>query len=341
MNRSVQHRWSLDTNFISDTFQPDIGYAVTNDIDFNKAYSLAVQSDGKVLVGGLFFHFECDDEGCTDFPRAFLNRLHADGSRDTSFSAPELFATSILPLADGKVLIGGGIAANRIYSVARLNADGSFDDSCILFAPEDHASSVSIAVAPEGKILVGRGRSIIRLNADGSLDSSFNVGTGVNDSISAVAVQPDGKVIIGGAFTEFNGTNRKSIARLNSDGSLDTSFHSGSGPDGGISHIVLQPNGDVLISGYFTTVNGVVRPRVARLHGDSVSIPLLNIARSDGFLNLSWPASASGFTLQETTNLSLANSWSAISQTATTNGAQISVTFPASADRKFFRLKSQ
>ena len=96
----------------------------------------------------------------------------------------------------------------------------------------------------------------------------------------------------------------------------------------------------MFIGGDFTTVNGVVRPHVARLYGDS-PWPSLNLARSGASLILTWPVTALNFQLQENTDLSLPNSWSPVAQPAVTNGGQISVTVPATAARKFFRLKSQ
>ncbi len=64
---------------------------------------------------------------------------------------------------------------------------------------------------------------------DGSLDTSFNPGSGVDNQVFSVAVQGDGKVLIGGYFFSVNSAPRNRIARLNSDGSLDTGFNPGSG----------------------------------------------------------------------------------------------------------------
>jgi len=96
----------------------------------------------------------------------------------------------------------------------------------------------------------------------------------------------------------------------------------------------------VLIIGNFTTVNGVMRPHIARLHGDSVA-PSLNIARSNALVIVSWPVSGLSFQLQETTNLALPNSWSPVAHPAITNGSPIAVPVPTTVGRKFFRLKSQ
>jgi hypothetical protein len=141
-------------------------------------------------------------------------------------------------------------------------------------------------------------------------------------------------------FTTVNGTNRNNIARLNANGSLDTSFNPGTGADGSVRAIALQSDGKVLIGGDFITVNGVVRPHIARLYGDSVA-PSLNIARSNAFLIVSWPVSGTNFRLEETTNLSLFNGWSGAATPRSTNQSFISVTLPATGSRKFFRLSLQ
>ena len=109
---------------------------------------------------------------------------------------------------------------------------------------------------------------IARLNRNGTLDTTFNPGLGANDSVRAVAVQPDGRVVIGGFFTSAVGVARNYVARLNSDGTLDASFNPGAGPDGQVNALVLQPDGKVVIGGQFTTVDGVGRNFIARLNSD-------------------------------------------------------------------------
>ena len=158
-------------------------------------------------------------------------------------------------------------------------SDGSLDTS---FNPGSVANSgvLSIASQPDGKILIGgwltqyngtTRNDIARLNSDGSLDTSFNPGSGVHGSISSIALQPDGKILIGGEFTQYNGTTRNNIARLNPDGSLDTSFDPGSGADSSISSIALQPDGKILIGGGFTEYNGTPRNNIARLNSSGGS----------------------------------------------------------------------
>lgn len=84
--------------------------------------------------------------------------------------------------------------------------------------------------------------------------------------VFAMALQPDGKLLIGGTFTAVNGTARNGIARLHAAGSLDTGFDPGSGADAPVVALSLQPGGKVLLGGGFSIVNGVGHGRVARLN---------------------------------------------------------------------------
>jgi uncharacterized delta-60 repeat protein len=171
--------------------------------------------------------------------------------------------------------VGGSYSFNR-WAVARLNSDGSLDSS---FNP-GHAldqNAYAVALQSDGKIIVGGWftlyntsvvNHIVRLNADGSMDSSFNTGSGADNDVNAISVQPDGKVLVVGSFSTFNGVSRNRIARLNADGSLDNSFNPGSGANNSVSAIALQIDGKVLIGGYFSAYNGVSRNFIARLNVD-------------------------------------------------------------------------
>ncbi len=235
-------------------------------------HTAALQPDGKIIIGGFFTTYN----GIT---RNYIARLNSDGSLDASFNPGSgannlVITTSIQP--DGKIIIGGyfttynGLARSRI---ARLNSDGSLDAAFTL-GTGANAIVWTTVLQPDGKIIVGGGFTtyngmarnyIARLNSDGSLDAAFTPGTGPNTSISTAALQPDGKIIIGGAFTTYNGTARNYIARINADGSLDGSFNPGSGANGTIATMTIQPDGNIIIGGNFTTYSGLAHSRIARL----------------------------------------------------------------------------
>lgn len=102
----------------------------------------------------------------------------------------------------------------------------------------------------------------------GAIDLTFNPGTGTNGCVNTSAVQSDGKILIGGHFTSFNGTPRNRIARLNADGTLDPTFNSSTGANGEIYIITLQGDGKIIIGGVFSSYNGVSRNHLARLNAD-------------------------------------------------------------------------
>lgn len=202
------------------------------------------------------------------------------GSLDTSFDPGTGGDNIIGRLAiqsDGKIIIVGtftsynGTLRNR---VARLNQDGTIDTS---FDPGVGANDLIdiCVIQPDGKIVIvgaftsynGIARNrIARINSDGTLDTSFNPGTGANGQIYAVALQSDGKIIIGGPFTSYNGTSRVRLARVNTDGSLDTSFDPGTGANNWVRNILIQQDGQIMIIGAFTSYNGTVRNRIARIN---------------------------------------------------------------------------
>ena len=258
---------SLDT-----TFNPGTGAD-------NTVTSIAVQSDGRVLIGGGFTTFN-------GVGRNRVARLNTDGSLDSSFNPGTGADNTVFSVAvqtDGKVLIGGdfanvgGSGRNR---VARLRNDGSLDttfDSSI----GANGTVASMLVQSDGKVLLGgdfstvesvsRGR-VARLNGDGSLDATFDPGTGANGMVYSLAVQTDGKVLLGGSFTNFNGTRRDYAARLSNHGALDTSFNSGNGANSIIYSVSVRGDSRVLVGGGFTAVNGTARNRVALLSGGAAGI---------------------------------------------------------------------
>jgi uncharacterized delta-60 repeat protein len=105
------------------------------------------------------------------------------------------------------------------------------------------------------------------LAADSLVDPTFNSGgVGPDYIVEQVLEAPDGKILICGLFTKYNGQNRPWIARLNADGSLDTSFNPS--PNTWVRHMVVQPDGKIVIAGEFTFVENVSRNLIARLNPD-------------------------------------------------------------------------
>src|SRR5882762_574832 len=125
----------------------------------------------------------------------------------------------------------------------------------------------------------------------GFVDPSFLNGmTGPNSWLWAAALQPDGKLLVGGQFTSFNGVPRDQLVRLNADGSVDTTFSAGvtaGGPT--IPSVLVQPDGKVLIGGMFSGINGATRIRLARVNADGTldSNFVATVTSSESFITVS------------------------------------------------------
>lgn len=249
------------------------------------AFGVAVQSDGKVIVVGNFTNYN-------GTARNRIVRLNTNGSIDNTFNIGTGFDSEQYVLAiqsDGKILCAGGattyngVSANRIV---RLNTDGSRDTSFVI-GTGFNSSVSSMAIQSDGKILCGgnftsyngtASNRIIRLNSDGSIDSTFNIGTGASSGVSAIAIQSDNKIVIGGLFTSYNGFSINRIARLNSDGTRDTSFVVGSGFSASVLSMVVESDGKIFVGGSFTSYNGVTRYRFARLYSNGTLDPTVNFS---------------------------------------------------------------
>jgi uncharacterized delta-60 repeat protein/CSLREA domain-containing protein len=266
---------SLDT-----AFTPDVNNTIT---------AIALQSDGKILIGGYFTLVG----GQT---RNRVARLNQDGLLDTSFQDPNVnvaAGSTSYPIGtlavqpDGRILIGGyfnSVSGQQRAGVARLNSDGTLDTSFNLTI--DGIVS-QFGFQPNSKILIcGYFRvvnsfprtSIARINLDGSFDESFQNVNIPSGTVNAFDVQSDGKIIVGGNYSNISGQERRHVARLNANGTFDAGFQDPNANFGGnfysISKILVQPDGKVLIGGQFDTVGSQPRKNLVRLLGDgSLDLP--------------------------------------------------------------------
>ena len=251
--------WRLNTDGSVDTTF-NAGNATNNTL-----YAVTIQPDGKILIGG----------GFTTFNNQRVNhiaRLNSDGSLDTTFNAgtgTDEDVHLIVVQTDGKVLISGSFQngdGTQQSGFARLNSDGSRDTS---YTAYQGIFKYSLALQPDGKALVGGSGGIDRVNTDGTIDSTFNAHfSGTYPSIFNIALQQDGKIIIAGTFDHLDGQIVYDVARLNADGSLDTTFNTGTGPDINVNGLAIQPDGKVLIGGGFKSFNGTAVNNMVRLNAD-------------------------------------------------------------------------
>jgi uncharacterized delta-60 repeat protein len=230
-------------------------------------FSLAVQPDGNLVIGG-------DFTAVGGVTHGRLARVNADGTLDASFNPSANNGVRALAVqADGKIIVGGFFTVvggqTRNY-LARLNANGTLDTG---FNPNANNFVYSVTVQPDGKIIIGGNFTTVggvtrnylaRLNANGTLDTGFN--PGASNIVYGTVVQPDGKIVVVGNFNSVAGQARSAIARLNTDGTLDTGFN----PNANLAvySVVLQADGKIVLGGDFTTVGGVARSKIARINAN-------------------------------------------------------------------------
>jgi len=241
----------------------------------NTVNVIAIDSNGKIYVGGSYNAYK----GVTNNN---IIRLNPDGSKDSGFDNSTGFnsqVTAIVIDSNGKIYVGGnfitykGVTNNYII---RLNPDGSKDtgfDNTTGF----NSNVGTIAIDSNGKIYVvglftsykgATENRIIRLNTDGSKDTAFDNSTGFGSQVNTIAIDSNGKIYIGGAFTTYKGVTETRIIRLNPDGSKDTAFDNTTGFNNTVAAIAIDSNGKIYVGGFFITYKGVTENRIIRLNPD-------------------------------------------------------------------------
>ena len=217
---------------------------------------ILIQSDGKIILGSQFT--------VAGVIKPMI-RLNTDGSIDTTFDTPALPVSSYIYcltlLPDGKLLVGNDSSKKLL----RLTADGALDTTFYDEHPEIQ-SCRAVLVLPDGKLIVAGSMldpggavtyyNIEKLNDNGTIDPTFDISTsfiGRNGYTSSLALQPDGKILVGGRFDTCDGNNSKSLARLHPDGSYDNTFTSPIyDTEPVVNDILVRPNGNILIGGNFS-----------------------------------------------------------------------------------------
>jgi len=298
--------------FADGSFNPVIGSSSGQLVDN------FIQPDGKILIAGAFSVVNGTNKNA-------IARFNSDGTLDAAFnsgSGPNDAVFSIDMQSDGKIIISGlftsfnGVPVGRI---ARLNADGSLDQTFntggvgMNNRTGGNQEITAVKVLPNDKIVIGGAftnfngttqNRIARLNADGNPDTSFAVGTGANGAVNALALQSDGKIVIGGNFNGYGGTISPRLARVNTDGTFDNSFIVATGANESVMDIAIQPDNKVLVSGYFTGFAGFSKNGVVRLNSDGVVDQTFDVAGLD--------AVVVGMALQADGKILLGGSFSAI-----------------------------
>jgi uncharacterized repeat protein (TIGR01451 family)/uncharacterized delta-60 repeat protein len=260
------------------SFDPHDGVAVKDPINPAFIGAIALDVSGKYLIGGSFSSYN-------GVPRYNIARVNTNGLLDMTFN-PGLGANdtvwAVAGLANGQVIIAGSFTnvsdsvANYLrLRIARLNPDGTVDPSFDPGPNGPNGTINAVAVNPDGTIYIGgdfttvNGAarvSVALLNTNGLLLTNFAPFTGPNGPVNALALQPDGRLVVGGAFSHAEFYSRNNIIRYTPNGGIDLSFDPGSGANDLVYTLALQADGGILLGGQFTSVNQTRRVGLARLY---------------------------------------------------------------------------
>lgn len=279
---------------IIEDMDPDLDVSFNPQVNILSSANLGVINDTSKTINGLAIpyiydiqnvEFSYDDSD--DWIQCSLSSYTPDYSvnvdNDFKRNLPAVFTNPIWDIyvqKSGKIIIGGefyNYGTSNIDHLVRLNEDGTIDSS---FKTDPGASSNvwTISEDNEGRIYIGgefdfyngfNSRNIARLHYDGSFDPTFYVGSGFKGSVYKIAVQNDGKILVGGSFLNYRGVSQRSLVRLDEYGDMDTGFNGiTSGLNGSVYDIIPLDDGDIIIVGNFTLYNEITVRRIARLNED-------------------------------------------------------------------------
>jgi uncharacterized delta-60 repeat protein len=241
-----------------------LDFGFTAEVKTGSRSLVAVQPDGKILlaVAGTYK---------TEPWAHDVARVNADGSLDRRFRSPFGPDDSVTHLAlqpNGQAVVGG-YSYESGYWIRRLNSDGGFDPTFKATLPTNVWIS-SLVLQSDGNVLVQyvdvAQSTLIRLQPDGTRDPGFH--PPANLAANPMAGARDGSIIVYGWLRLANEQSRYRFARLRPDGSVDPGFNAVVDPESSVTSLMSQPDGRILLGGYFTSVNGVTREGLARLNTD-------------------------------------------------------------------------
>ena len=240
---------TIDTSFTSLA----VGGAFTG----KDIQGIAVLPDGKLVVAGDFTSY-----GSNTMDNGMI--LNSDGSFNASlYLLPNGYVRTLL--VNNNDIFAGGLGNSNVQKWGDTSFDNNHTFSGTLpTAPNPYTDIFGLAIQSDGKIIVvgsfttvnGYSRNgIVRLNTNGTIDTGFNPGSGFNDTPNAVQILSNGKILVGGYFTTYNGNSRNRIVLINSDGSVDTTVTFSSGFNGTVTGLGILAGGVIVAVGGFTTFN--------------------------------------------------------------------------------------
>lgn len=276
--------------------------------------NLRLLPDGRVFLGGIFNNFN-------GAPSKNLVRLLPNGARDTAFNVGTGLNNEVLGMegfADGSVLLGGFFGQYKgapTTQPLKILPNGARDTTFNLGGTGTSGLIEVIRQQPDGKILVAGtitqyngqavGRGVIRLLPNGQRDTTFNTGTGLaSGTFRAMALQGDGKIILAGNFSSFNGRAVQRLIRLHPTGVLDTTFLVSTPFTGTIVSILVRKNGNILAFGNYSAIVGQLPHAIAEfsstgllLTQPGICVEMNSVPQGSGELSDSSIVIAGGFTV--------------------------------------------
>ena len=269
--------FTLDTTFVP---SPSPATLATGEID-----TVVTDDQDRIYLGGNFSGYG----GVTGYDA--LVRLFSDGALDRSFTRSPVAGSDVNALirqTDGKIIVSGdmdsltgdGLTVRSIY---RLNADGTLDvdfSPPLFTADGTGLSFVATALDSAGRIYIAKTRGLYRLLSTGALDTAFVASIVPDENITQVLPMPDGKVLVGGKFTNvsFDGVSATAsrLIRLNVDGTRDSSYGVGAALNANSTVTLLSRSagGRIWAAGDFTTYSSAAANRILVLEGTTPTVAI-------------------------------------------------------------------
>jgi uncharacterized delta-60 repeat protein len=304
-------------------------------------HSISVGNHENVVIGGGFTTINAG--ACV-----YVASLDGLGTLENQFksaiSSCEAMETGVYVVAtqnDGKILAGGNFNINGHFeTLTRLNADGTVDGD---FAGDHGPILYPRVIIPlnNGQIIVAGSANpfgegfVRRLNENGSVDNSFQAPTFFG-SVNSVLPLEDGRMIIGGSYTQVAGESWRGVVRLNSNGSLDGSFMVAT--DNAVTSLAVQNDGKIIVGGAFNTIGGVAQNGIARLKENSITFHSSSNTEGHFMSQLKVDAGRT-YVIESSADL---KGWSTFTTNTATQGVLTIVDNAAPTQkRRFFRARMQ
>ena len=243
---------------------------VTQDLTFEPSGKLTLVGRGEYYSGSLYTRR--------------VVRVTPGGNQDPDhrFGTFNQAVTTVKLLRNGQYIFSGpftSYSGSSVSFIIRTSNSGAYDstfkagtlDNAVWSIQEDSSNRLILG----GAITTYSGSAInyiVRVNTNGTIDNTFKTGTGFNGTTNGIVLQSDGKIIVTGGFTTYSGSSVNRIVRLNTDGTLDTTYKAGQTLQSAFQYpavgLGIQSDNKVIAYGNFTSYSGSTRNRITRINTD-------------------------------------------------------------------------